>query len=508
MLGIFGKKTDHPLADIKSAQVVIDDVPKNDAVLAVQELTGWIESLVEQADDFRLDHEFAVLRLLDEAAQPHVRKLLRDYFTVQPLSKFQENRLWTTLEHFYLRSEAAYHDVLVRFRNGGRGASGIKSELALLGTRGIAALTSRLKMAASRYALVEPVLWKHLADFYGHAETHGYQKDIMSLYSGVPGSTSVTQEFSVLLIWYGVSAGTQNPLQEHITERLLAHVGKVLSLTDQLTGEGVYVFDMAQPTPPMRVPNDSTMHPSLRFAGAGDALNPLSGLLKTLEKGIVPEDINLCGASYEAELVRDILRRLIQNLTQPLPTRRNPRRKINVNLKVANGFSKVLEHSDAGLNFSQDGSEIWEVEDISATGFRSVVPAARASGIRIGSLIGSKPENVQHWGAGIVRRLSRDEKDNLHIGVEVMSMQIVGVSLVDQGHSSDERQVALFLNRPADTSGEAWLLLRPNTFTQNRSMNMDMGGKEYLLLPLALAESGDDYDLAHFRLMQQDSSPD
>src|SRR5512146_1688744 len=146
MLGLFGKKSDHPLADIKSAQQVLEELPKNDALNTVQELTGWLESIVELADEFRLDHEFAVLRLFDDAAQPYVRKLLRDYFAVQPLSKFQENRLWMVLNNFYMHSELAYRDVLTRYRNGGRGASGIKSDLASLGVRGIAALSGRLKL--------------------------------------------------------------------------------------------------------------------------------------------------------------------------------------------------------------------------------------------------------------------------------------------------------------------------------------------------------------------------
>ena len=120
MLGIFGKKSDHPLADIKSVQQVLEDIPKNDALNTVQELTSWIESILELADDFRLDHEFAVLRLFDEAAQPHVRKLLRDYFAMQPVSKFQENRLWTVLNGFYTQSELVHYDVLSRYRNGGQ----------------------------------------------------------------------------------------------------------------------------------------------------------------------------------------------------------------------------------------------------------------------------------------------------------------------------------------------------------------------------------------------------
>jgi hypothetical protein len=508
MLGIFGKKSDHPLADIKSAQRVLEEIPKTDALSAVQELSNWIESIVELADDFRLDHEFSVLRMFDDAAQPHVRKLMRDYFTVQPLSKFQENRLWTVLNNFYKQSELAHHDVLARYRNGGRGASGIKSELATLGVRGIGALSGCLKLAAARYALVEPVLWKHLSDFYGHAETHEYQNYAVALYPGVTGNTSVTQEFASLLVWYGVSAGVLSPLQEHISERMIAYAGKGLTVFDQYNGNGLFVFDLSQPTPPMRMASDSTLHPALRFFVATEALNQLNNLVRTLDKGIVPDDINFCGASYDVGLVRDILRRLIDSLTQPLPTRRNPRRKISVNLKVANGFFKMLEQADAGLNFfNQDAGEIWDVEDISATGFRSVVPATRADGIKIGSLIGSKPENIQYWGAGIVRRLSRDEKNNLHVGVEVLSTQIVGVSLADRIQAADDEvQIALYLNRPNDTSGEAWLLMRPDTFSPNRSLNMELSGKGYLLLPLALVENGDDYDLARYRRMEQEAS--
>jgi hypothetical protein len=508
MLGLFGKKLDHPLADLKSAQQVLDDLPKNDALNAVQEATGWLESILDLADDFRLDHEYAVLRMLDDAAQPHVRKLMRDYFAVHPLSRFQENRLWMVLNNFYLHSELAYRDVLTRYRAGGRGASGIKSELATVGVYGIAALAGRLKLAAARYALVEPALWHHLADFYSHAETDGYKDHAVTLYAGVPGETSVTQQFATLLTWYGVSAGVQNPLQEHITERLVAYAGKWLQVGDAYSANALFVFDLSQPTPPMRLSSDSTVHPALRFLSVPDALMQLKVLNATLQKGIVPQDIDFCGANYGADVVHDILRRLIDNWSQPLPTRRNPRRKISVNLKVANGFFKMVEQTELGLNFSQGGGETWEVEDISLTGFRSVLPSVRADGIRIGSLVGSKPENVTHWGAGIVRRLRRDEKNNLHVGVEVLSPQITGISLTDRMHPADDaKQVALYLNRPNDTSGEAWLLMKPGTFSPSRSLNMELGGKGYLLLPLALVESGDDYDLARYRRMEQETPP-
>ena len=78
--GIFGNKSDHPLADIKSAQELLEGLPKNDTHKLLAEISELVESLLENAD-FKLDHQLALLRLLDDAAQPFVRKLVREYFT-------------------------------------------------------------------------------------------------------------------------------------------------------------------------------------------------------------------------------------------------------------------------------------------------------------------------------------------------------------------------------------------------------------------------------------------
>lgn len=90
VLGLFGKKSDHPLADIKNVQHLLDDLPKSDSLKALHELSEWMEDLREPGNGFRADHQWAVLRLLDQAAQGHVRKVWHDYFAPQPLTKFQE----------------------------------------------------------------------------------------------------------------------------------------------------------------------------------------------------------------------------------------------------------------------------------------------------------------------------------------------------------------------------------------------------------------------------------
>lgn len=509
LAGLFGKKSDHPLANLKSAQQVLDDVPKADALKALLELTSWVESLRDHADEFRMDHQVAVLRLLDEAAQPHVRKLLRDYFAVQALNKFQENRVWTALNDFFALSEQAHATILALYGKGERGAAAIKPQLALLAARGIVAATGRLKLAAARYALVDPVLWAHLAEMYACAEAGNFLEEVVPLYPGAGINTSVKREFVGVMVWFSVGTGSLSPLHIHIAERLVAHLNKYLTVERQAIAGSQWAINLLQPTPPMRVTTETTIHPGLRFLGIGGVEVVLNNLVKSLEKGILPEDVNLGGAVYEVELVRDVARLLVVRCILPPPTRRNTRRKLKVNLHVANGFFKLVENTDIGLNFSNETNEVWEVEDISATGFRSVTTPSALDNIKIGSLIGSKPENLGSWGVGIVRRLSRDAENRLHVGVEILANQVIGVSLGAREYAGGgEDALALYLNKPNDNSGEAWLLMKPGTFLSNRSFNMKVGDKAYLLLPLGMVESGEDYDLARYRKMEQDTSGD
>lgn len=505
--GLFGKKSDHPLATLKSAQDVLNDVPKADALKALQEITSWLESLRDNANEFKLDHQVAVLRLLDEAAQLHVRKLMRDYFGMQPLSKFQENRTWAALNEYFSFCEQLYVGVLTQCRKADRQAAALKPQLPLLGLRAIEAAKNRLKFAAVRYALIDPAIWAHLAEIYAFAEQQNFKDEAGALYVGAGISTTVSREFASAMVWFSVGVGSLGPLHIHLAERLIAYLNKSLEIYPQLNAGSQWAFNLAQPSPPVRVNADVTQHPSLRFFGMADAETALNQLLKAFEKSVIPQEINFIGVSYEAQLLQEVSRQLVSRCVLPPPARRNARRKIKVNLHVANGFSKLLENTDVGLNFSEGGGEVWEVEDISATGFRSVTSPAVLETVKIGTLIGSKPENVSHWGVGIVRRLSRDAQNNLHVGVEVLTNHVIGVALgARDGMSSGEDNVALYLNKPNDASGEAWLLMKLGAYAANRSFNMQVGDKTYLLLPLSLVESGEDYDLARYRMMEQDTS--
>ena len=93
MLDLIKKQSDHPLESLKSTQQLLDNLQTDDAVKLLQEISHWAESAVEPANRFRLNHQVAVLRLLDEAAHPYLLKVINDYFSVQPLHTFHSNSL-------------------------------------------------------------------------------------------------------------------------------------------------------------------------------------------------------------------------------------------------------------------------------------------------------------------------------------------------------------------------------------------------------------------------------
>src|SRR5450759_2669929 len=209
--GIFGKKSDHPLADIKSVQALLDDLPKNDAFKSLMELTEWIESVSEHTD-FKLDHQFAVLQLIDEAAQPYARKLVREYFTPFEINKLQENRLWLVLDNFSRHTANAYYTVFNRYCNAEKGSNTIKAQVPLLTARAVHAMICQLKYVCAHYGPIDNTIWANLAQLYKHAEQLQYLDTPVSLYSGMIGNTSVKCEVGHLLVWYNRKLFALSPL--------------------------------------------------------------------------------------------------------------------------------------------------------------------------------------------------------------------------------------------------------------------------------------------------------
>ncbi|MFZ5522984.1 MAG: hypothetical protein ACOY9D_02720 [Pseudomonadota bacterium] len=507
LAGIFGKKSDHPMADIKSVQALLEDLPKDDVHKQLMELTEWMESVSDNTD-FKPDHQFAVLRLLDEAAQTHVRKLSREYFTPNEPGKFQENRMWLVLGNLSSHTAAGYYKVFDRYCKAEKAGNALKAQLPLLLARTVNAMAVQLKFISVRYGHVDKTFWSNLAQIFSHAEQQDCLNAPVNLYTSMTGNTSVKFEIGHLLGWYGCGVNALKPLYMHLTERLVAQYCLDIDVHAQQGQQDLFSFDLNRPAAPKRVKVETSASPTTRYVNMTGVKSRLEALIKTLGKKVIPGELTI-GVGYSPELMLEAAQYLLNYITSP-PLRRNVRRSVKINMNVVQGFADTVERTNAGLNFNQQKPAQWQIEDISSNGFRTVLPAQVGDDIRVGSLLGVQPAGVQSWGVAVVRRMMRDDKNQLHVGAEMLTNQVTPVALVQGGEGGgafEDGQTALWLyEKPGELDGGARLLMRAETFSSHRSLLSELNGEDYLLIPVKLLESCLDCDLAQFRLIKQEGS--
>jgi len=502
LAGIFGKKSDHPLANVKSVQDLLDNLPKNDAFKSLMELTEMIESVPENTD-FKLDYQFVALRMIDDAAQPYVRKLSREYFTPFEISKFQENRLWLVLSNYHHQTVNAYLSAFNRFCSSEKGSSTIKLQVSLLSARAVYGIICQLKFICSRYGQVDNTMWSNLALLYKHAEQLQYLDAPIKLYPGLTSTTSIKCLVGGLYVWYDSGLNALSPLYIHLTERLVAQYCSAIDIQTEVSQHSRLSFDLNRPAEPTRINMGATTHLAMRFISMQTMQAKMEHLMLALKKDIVPDDVYL-GGNYEAAAVRDAAQHLLNYLIAP-PVRRNVRRLANVTLNVVNGYDKVIGFSETGSGVSQEPAH-WVTEEISVGGFSSTLPAG-SDGIGIGTLLGIQPEGVSHWGVAVVRRLLRDDADQLRAGAEILANQVAGVYLNKNGDQPGDGKPALWLyaKQGAPAGAAQLLLMEADTFSSSRSLKIQLDGKDYLLIPIGLQEKGLDYDLAKFKIIEQET---
>ena len=500
MLGLFGKKSDHPMADLKAAQQLLADLPKDDSVKALHELAGWIES-VRTDTAIRLDTRFAVLRLLDETARPHELKVLHEYFAADALSPVHEKRLWKELNEYYAALGEAYHGVLAGCHDGEKGAAALKTLRQLIVVRGINAVAGRLKCAAAHYVPVAAGLWSQLSEYYAEAEVQDFLDDPIELYPG-SGELAVDHQLAGVLLWWASGTGTLKPQQIHLSERLAAHVCGGLSMGGEPGEDALFVLDLSQSTPPARYNGETAAHPNLRFVGLGSARQRLDALTASLEKGAIPPELDL-GGRYPVDVVLDMAKRLSATLLSAPPASRTVRRSVAVNLAMLKGMSEVMAVA-AGGNAETGPGRVWVAEDISATGFRCILDVAQGAGIMVGSLVGFRPENVQHWGVGVVRRLRRGEQNKLDVGVEILTNRMAGVALREEGGPQGAPgMLGIWLGTVEPAATDARVLVKPGAVAEGRLLRMRLGSKAYMLMPQGVAEKGDEFDLLRCQAVER-----
>lgn len=503
MISLFGsKKPDHPMANLKEAKRLLDELPGNDAAKCLDELGHWLESVMAE-EGFKPEYRAQLVQLLDEAAQIPLRKLTRDYMASPRLAKVQETRLWTALFGYWRQSALAYVACIDLYAAGAKGADALKAGMPLLLARALRALGAQVKWMYVRYGPMDQSVWGVIAKVYALAETRKLAQTAVTLYPGVPGESTPEQEFLKAVMLSASSPDSLLPLEIELCERLIAHFCASFTLRLELQPDIAYWIDLATSQAPLRLARPPQHAPTLRFFAAGRALEDLEALINTVRTtGAIPSQVNL-GGSYPADDVLDVLSHLAHYWSPKPPERKHQRHRVKSRLNVVHGYDGVLSLFGAGPGDDAD-TETWIVEDVSAGGFGAGIPEIRGEWLKVGCLLGLQPEGGDTWVLGVIRRLQREIPLKGLVGIKIIarSAELVQLSLSGAGGG----ETGILISDGDESPGEARVLLRAGAFVPGQNMEYRKGDATCLLMPQGVVDSGEEYELVKFREMIREAS--
>lgn len=491
-----GGKPDHPLADPKEAKRLLEALPGNDNVKALDELTHWIESVVT-AEGFKPDARIQLVLMLDDAAQPRVRKLAKDYFGTARPSRFNENRLWTVLHGFWKQAAYAHARCIDQFVQGAKGVEAAKAQLPLLLVRCLRGFAQEVKWMHLRYGPIDMASWGVFNSVYAFAESRQLAQARVAVYPGVPGDSTPQLEFLKGVMFSASAPDGLLPQEVDLAERMIGGLAPRFVLGNAPAPAFVFWTDLAQAMVPLRTSRTPQSRPGLRCFGPGAALAEVhEHAERVMVGGQLPAELAQGGAEPHAAL--EVLRHLHTYWAPQAPERKTQRHPVKSRLSVTYGYEGVIGALGGGdsLDFDNKGTESWIVENVSAGGFGAAVPQLKGDWLRVGALLALQPEGGSNWVLGVVRRVNKTAGQQARVGIETLSKTPLLSSFAVSGVKAVTEQGILLREGGA---AEARIVLKPGVFAPAQNLEVAQGARQHVYIPQALAERGEDYEIARFR---------
>lgn len=543
------------MASVHEARKALADLPGNDPVKSLEEISFWLQSMLD-LESVKLVDRIAVTRFLDEAAQPFQRSLSRDYLAATRMNKSQENRLWGLSSEFWRRLAAAYFVCIESLEKDAKSAGLATGELAGLTVRALRALAAQIKLLHLRYRPVDERTWSDVIKLYMLAEGKSFVRELVTTSQFTQTPTSVQQEILKILMLEAAAPDRLMPAQIELAERLVGQFASSFVLSEELQG-CTYYFDLSARKAPVRLQPGTRIHSVMRFFGAGSALQKLEETMRQVKLSVVPQELDVGMPGRKDDLL-DLLAQLLQSWSATPPQRKYARKAAVSRLNVVNGFSEIrrrvagtekivatsaIDNKDmlyqerldlrlygfvtektrqmmaeaatrpAVSMPEEDTTESWIMENISESGFGAIIPELAQDWVKVGALLALCPEHGTEWNVGVVRRLTRTPQMKVYVGIQVLAHEPLSVRLHPIGAKlsvwenvaeihTQEFLTALLLPQSVYCLEESCLLLEPGSYELGREYEMIVRGEKSRLRLTGMFEQGEDFDRVGFAVAE------
>ncbi len=561
-LAAIGRKPIPPLTDLQSITRWMGELPMGDAATTLEAVVKQIKEYCNQGLPTTKER-LAVLSVLDQGAQDALESLRDQYLQNPRMSRMMESRLWNTVLVYYQEILRAYHGHLMEYI-GNPSGSRIGPSIPLLTARTVNYFALDAKWSYYRYTQPNPKLWKRLHNLYHFAEYEEFERQALKLYAeGV--ETSVADLYMQALMLETLNTGSLAPRQLRLIERWLPMLMKDIQIAREFNPtQHTFYLDLNENHGAHRVRRVMPQE-NLRYWDTYGLKDKLDSLCTQLTAGALPARLGLtedCKLPACLELLERIayfwaptgvkrVQRAFErkHVMQSIEVVRGLN-DIGINVRADNARAmrpvssiKTGDADDTGdISYAEMvdvhlygfvtqrtkvklgqgkatkieptlSHERWVMENESEGGYGANINDQADDWVRLGKLVGLKPEKKGHWNVGVIRRLRRIGSQQQYVGIEVIVERPMALML--RADKSESRPLSIdsidavgfvlpisALYFKAAQAGQAdSLILQSAEYAKGRELWFNAKGFTYQIRLKQAVERGDDWLRASFEVL-------
>lgn len=414
-------------------------------------------------------------------------------------------RVWEAVS-LYSQRLAAAHLYLVRlFQTYARGWSGVEDRLPVVIALALRATSLRLKWMRMRYRQITPDIWQALSQLWSYIEDKGLS---LARVSVDDAETTLRREFVKPLMFTVSAVDSLQPAEIDIAHKLIDRIAERFDV-QRYPDQGCYfLFDVDRWTMPERYLPGGTIELGSIFFGPADAIAELEALSAQLAEGTMSTEQLELGAADQSEVIA-VMSHLERHWALNRPERREQRRRASSAMSVVRGYEQIARRvigADGGEPAGEGGIESWGVDNESEAGYGAVVAVDLGERLHIGELLGVRAEDSRVWAVGVIRRLATKDAARRYVGIEILARGVQAVKLKPCGDEEQGGELRLMLpSHISDGLGHAEisLLLPSGGFLPEVSLKMTVYDTGYVLEPLMVTETGDNFEVGRYRIVER-----
>ncbi|MDH4191430.1 MAG: hypothetical protein OEW21_14660 [Betaproteobacteria bacterium] len=511
---------DLAIDDPASAKAQLAELRGADALAALGELSGWLESLKDAAGaDNRSRSE--ILALIDEAGAAHEATLLAQYLAGAAHGQGERESNWKSLSDYQSGLTVALY-ASARALIGSADADGSLPVLAAAAARCIRSCRVLAKICLVHYLDVPPKLWQAAYSLHAAAEKLGCATMTVSLRSATV--TGVTQELLRFLMLPMSAPEMMAPEQIEVTDRILEQHGGDFTLRPRGATDGPFCFEPQSKLPPRRAAGrEPAPNAEVRYFGPGLGFDALEQVFRRFAAAKIA-DIKTYGKDLAPHTQIAAVQHLLTFWRAKCPYSPPPHSRTTGELRIIHRYSHLWQHLSrvrpavTGLAIAQDDDgetqapETWTLHDAGGIELGADLPQAANDWVQCGEVVGVSPHGSSEYWVGVILRMHAEPGRCQHADIAILSRKPLAVSLralVARGEAgvfteASARQFAfsqvhaIILSDGSEGSQKPNLLLPPDDWKEGRVYEATVGKSLRYLRGLHVVRRGGDYLRATF----------